>query len=87
MDVLPTQPEEPTGGKKLVRILLILGLCGLVLAAVLIWFYHPYFKDQRALNEGETKRAILNTLPENPRAKDLTFEEREQLLGGLDSAE
>lgn len=81
----PTYPEVPTPKKKhLVLFLAVLALCGLVVAGALLWFYHPYFKAQRAVNEGEARRAILNALPENPAAKNLTFEEREQLLKGLE---
>lgn len=86
MDVIPTYPEAPAPKKKhLILILTILALCGLVVAGVLLWVYHPYFKAQRAVSEGEARREILNTLPENPRAKDLTFEERQQLLMGLEA--
>lgn len=88
MDVLPTYPEALVPKKKhLILVLTILALCGLVAAGVLLWLYHPYFKAQRAVEEGETRRAILNTLPENPAAKNLTFEEREQLLKGLEAAQ
>ena len=72
------------------RALLIVGIVALValaVCAVLVWLYHPYFIEQRVVQEGEERRAILNTLPENPRAKDLTFEDRQQLLSGLESAD
>jgi len=85
MDTLSTQTEAPAPVKKrLVLVLTVLGILGLILAAVLVWLYHPYFKAQRAVSEGEQRRAILNTLPENPEAKNLTFEEREQLLKGIE---
>lgn len=85
MDQQPTYPEAIAPKKRhLILTLTIVAFCGLVVAGALLWFYHPYFKAQRATNEGEVRRAILNTLPENPRAKDLTFEEREQLLKGLE---
>lgn len=88
MDVLPTYPEALAPKKKhLMLIVTIVALCGLVIAGVLLWLYHPYFKAQRAVSEGEARRAILNTLPENPAAKNLTFEEREQLLKGLGDGE
>lgn len=85
MDVLPTYPEALAPKKKhLMLVVTIVALSGLVIAGVLLWLYHPYFKAQRVIQEGEERRAILNTLPENPAAKNLTFEEREQLLKGLE---
>lgn len=78
-------PEEGASRKRLLLIVVIAALVGLVAAAVLLWLYHPYFKEMRVVQEGEERRAILNTLPENPRAKDLTFEERQQLLLNLEA--
>lgn len=74
-----------TNRKRTLLIVGIVALIGLIAAAVLVWLYHPYFKEMRVVQEGEERRAILNTLPENPRAKDLSFEEREQLLVNLEA--
>lgn len=77
-------PVEGASRKRLLLIVAIAAFVGLMVAAVLLWLYHPYFKELRVVQEGEERRAILNTLPENPRAKDLTFEERQQLLLNLE---
>jgi len=83
MNTLPNHPEATPSKSRLILILTILGLCVLVIAGVLAWLYHPYFEEQRAVEVGEERRAVLNTLPENPRTMDLTFEDREQLLQNL----
>lgn len=84
MDTL-NQPAPSHFGMNKKTLVLIAVLVMLVAAAVLVWLYHPYFKELRVVQEGEERRAILNTLPENPRAKDLTFEERQQLLTNLEA--
>lgn len=84
MDELSTQPI-PQPKRTLILVIVGIAILVAIAAAVAMWFYHPYFKTQRMVQEGEERRAILNTLPENPRAKDLTFEERQSLLSGLEA--
>jgi len=84
----PVQEASASIKKKLpIYALIVALLVTAALAAAALWHYHPYFKEQRAVQEGEERQAILNSLPENPAAKDLTFEEREAILSGLEIAE
>lgn len=71
--------------RKMLPVFVAAALLVVLALAVALWFYHPYFKAQRAIEAGEERRDILNTLPENPRAKNLTLEERQALLSGLES--